>query len=216
MEPPLMTVPMAAPAVPNEGIGPRPRMNTTFSAMFIAVMTTPSRSGVFASPAARSPAPSMKNIIMPKLNTSMMRRNDNASACTAGAALIEAEQRRRREVADGRHDTDRQDHRHQERLRGRAIHRAGVAGTGETSHQHGHAGEQRPEEHHHHEEDLERHADGGIAGEPHEVADHHMVDDALQAANHFCSTVGHAIRHTAGPMGPSTMERSNAFTAARA
>ena len=30
----------------------------------------------------------MKNIIMPKLNTNMMRRYGSASACTSGAALI--------------------------------------------------------------------------------------------------------------------------------
>ncbi len=72
--PVAITVPIAAPAVPNAGIGPRPRIRITFRMMFSTVTTSPMRSGVLASPAERSAPPSMKNVIIPKLNTNMVRR----------------------------------------------------------------------------------------------------------------------------------------------
>ena len=68
------TLAMAAPAVPKEGIGPRPGIRITLRVMLRSVSTTPRRSGVRASPAARSAPPAMKNIIMPKQNTRRMRR----------------------------------------------------------------------------------------------------------------------------------------------
>ena len=79
MAPPEMTVPMAAPFVPNDGMGPRPRIRITFRVMFKTVRRTPRRRGVRASPADRKAPPVMKNIIMPKLNTNMMRRYGSAS-----------------------------------------------------------------------------------------------------------------------------------------
>ena len=51
------------------------------------VIVTPSRSGVRASPAARSAEVSMKNSSMPMLNMKLMRRNGSASARTSGEAL---------------------------------------------------------------------------------------------------------------------------------
>ncbi len=72
--PVAITVPMAAPRVPNAGIGPSPRISTTFSTRLSTVTTTPSRSGVRASPAERSAPPSMKKMSMPELNTNMIRR----------------------------------------------------------------------------------------------------------------------------------------------
>ena len=87
MIPAAITVPMAAPSVPNPGIGPRPRMRTTFRTRFSTVIQIPSRSGVLASPAERSAPPSMKKTIMPKLNTNMTRMYGSASACTAGVAF---------------------------------------------------------------------------------------------------------------------------------
>ena len=51
---------MAAPAVPYEGIGPRPRISTTLKAMLRAVMTKPRIIGVRASPAERSAPATMK------------------------------------------------------------------------------------------------------------------------------------------------------------
>ena len=80
-------MPIAEPAVPNAGIGPSPRMRTTFSTRFSTVMTMPSTIGVRASPAERSAPPSMKKTSMPLLKRNMMRRNGSASAFTAGAAL---------------------------------------------------------------------------------------------------------------------------------
>ena len=68
-----MAVPMAAPAVPNAGIGPSPRMRMTFSTMLSAVITSPRRNGVRASPAARSAPFIMKKISIPMLNTNTIR-----------------------------------------------------------------------------------------------------------------------------------------------
>src|SRR6185369_914007 len=82
-----MHVPIAAPFVPNDGIGPRPRISTIFKSRLSTVNAMPSIIGVRASPAERNAPPSMKNTIMPKLNTNMMRRNGRASAFTSGAAL---------------------------------------------------------------------------------------------------------------------------------
>ena len=65
---------IAAPTVPNIG------MSTTLKAIVSTVIATPSRSGVWASPAARKAPLSMKNIIMPMNPTNMVRRNGSASA----------------------------------------------------------------------------------------------------------------------------------------
>ena len=61
-------------------------MNTTLKMMLRIVIAIPSRSGVLASPAARSAPPSMKNINMPQLPRKKVRRNGNASRCTSGEA----------------------------------------------------------------------------------------------------------------------------------
>ena len=82
-----MAVPIAAPAVPYEGMGPSPRISTTLHTMLSAVITKPRIIGVRASPAERSAPPSMKKTSMPMLVMNMIRRNGSASACTAGAAL---------------------------------------------------------------------------------------------------------------------------------
>jgi hypothetical protein len=85
--PEARTVPIAAPAVPYAGIGPRPLMKTTLNSMFSTVNTMPSTIGVRASPAARSAPPSMKKTSIPLLNTKRMRIYGSASAFTAGAAF---------------------------------------------------------------------------------------------------------------------------------
>src|SRR5436190_54504 len=85
-----MLVPIAAPLVPNAGIGPSPRMSTTLNAMLSAVSASPSIIGVRASPAERSAPPSMKNTSCPLENTNMMRRNGSASVLTAGAAFTKS------------------------------------------------------------------------------------------------------------------------------
>ena len=69
MNPLAIAVPIAAPIVPNAGIGPSPRINTMFSRMFSTVIRMPSRIGVLASPAARNAPLNMKNMSMPMLNT---------------------------------------------------------------------------------------------------------------------------------------------------
>ena len=71
---PEATLPMAAPVVPKAGTGPSPAMRITLRTMFSTVITTPMRSGVWASPAERSAPLSMKNIRLPKAKTNRMRR----------------------------------------------------------------------------------------------------------------------------------------------
>ena len=80
-------VPTAAPAVPRRGRGPRPVMNATLQAMLRTVSSTPRRSGVRASPAARRAPLTMKKSSMPRLPTNMMRRNGKAWARTSGDAF---------------------------------------------------------------------------------------------------------------------------------
>ena len=79
-----ITVPSAEPAVPSAGIGPQPRIRITLRTTFRIVIVTPSRSGVRASPAARSAEVSMKNSSMPMLKEKLMRRNGSASAAHLG------------------------------------------------------------------------------------------------------------------------------------
>ena len=85
--PAAITVPMAAPFVPNAGIGPNPRIRITLIATLRMVIAMPSRSGVRASPAERNAPPSMKKTIVPKLKMNIVRMYGSASACTAGAAF---------------------------------------------------------------------------------------------------------------------------------
>jgi hypothetical protein len=68
----------------------------------------------------------------------------------------------------------------QERLIDDAVDLLGLVGAGETGHEHGHPGEQGTDEDDDDEDDLPADADGGIAGVADEVADHRVVDDALQ------------------------------------
>ena len=143
----------------------------------------PSRSGVRASPAARSAPPSMKNISMPMLNTNIVRRNGSASARTSGVACTSSSSHgdsssraapaRTAPMTDGG----------EERLIDRAVHPVGLVGAGEARHQHAHAGEQRADEDDDDEEDLPAHADRGVAGEADVVPDHRVIDDPLQAAD---------------------------------
>ena len=83
-------VPMAAPFVPNAGIGPSPRIRITLNTMFSTVRPIPNTIGVRASPADLRAPPSMKKISIPVLNTNMMRRKGSASAFTAGAAFTKS------------------------------------------------------------------------------------------------------------------------------
>ncbi len=53
----------------------------------------------------------------------------------------------------------------------------------EAGHEHAHPREERADEDHHDEEDLPRHADGGIPGVAHVVAHHGVIDDALNATD---------------------------------
>ena len=71
----------------------------------------------------------------------------------------------------------------QERLVDGAIDLLRLVRAGEARHEHAHAGEQRRDEDDDDEEDLPADADGGVAGEADVVADHRVIDDALQPAD---------------------------------
>jgi hypothetical protein len=81
---------MAEPAVPNDGMGPNPRIRMTLSTRLSTVIAMPRTIGVRASPADRSAALNMKKMSMPPMKTNMMRMNGSASALTAGAALTKS------------------------------------------------------------------------------------------------------------------------------
>ena len=85
----------------------------------------------------------------------------------------------RREPADRGQD-DRQADRRQERLIDDAIDLVGLVRAGKPRHEHGHAGEHRADEDDDDDDDLPADADGGVGGVADEMADHRVVDDALQ------------------------------------
>ncbi len=167
-------VPNAAPIVPNRG------MRTTLNAMVSTVIANPSRSGVRGSPAARKAPLSMKNIIMPKMPRNMARRNGSASARTAGAALtrVNSEGAAKYPTA-AKHD--RQSGRRQEGLIDDAVDLVWLIRPHEAGHEHGHPGEERAQEDDHDEDDLPTDADRRVGRVAHEVPDHRVVDDPLQA-----------------------------------
>ena len=76
----LMTVPNAAPMVPNIG------MRITFKPIVTGHRQSESQRGTRI-PAARNAPLSMKNMIKPTMPTNIMRRNGSASARTSGAAF---------------------------------------------------------------------------------------------------------------------------------
>ena len=64
------------------------------------------------------------------------------------------------------------------------LNGGGTACAGGAGDEHTHAGEQRQDEDDDEEEDLPADADRGVAGEPDVVPDHHVINDALEAADH--------------------------------
>ena len=161
--PDAIDVPSADPAVPNDGIGPSPRIRMMFSTMFSTVIVSPSRSGVRASPAARSAADNMKNSSMPRLKTKLIRRNGSACALHLRRGVHEVEQHRREEISDGAHHDEHADRR-EERLLHHFVHAIGITGAGEARHEDRLAGEERRDEDDDDEEDLPADADGGVGG----------------------------------------------------
>ena len=73
VNPLAIAVPIAAPSVPNAGIGPKPGIKIMLRMTFPTVIATPSRSGVRASPADRSAPLIMKKISIPILKTNITR-----------------------------------------------------------------------------------------------------------------------------------------------
>ncbi len=100
-----------------------------------------------------------------------------------GGGVDEVEQRGREHVAERRHHAERQADRREKRLVDRAVDLVGLVASREPCDQHAHAGKQRRDEHDDHEEDLPAHPDRGVRREPDVVADHDVVDEALQAAD---------------------------------
>ena len=94
----------------------------------------------------------------------------------------QAQQRGRRGVAD-RGQKDRERSRGQERLIDDAVDLVGLIRSGKPRHEHGHAGERRADEDDDDEDDLPADADGGVGGVADEMADHRVVDDALQTGD---------------------------------
>ena len=88
IRPPAITVPMAAPVVPNAGIGPHPGMRMTFSVMLSAVSMMP-RTQRRACVPGGSEGPSDHEVdhhaeAEPEHDAEVLTR---ASACTSGAAF---------------------------------------------------------------------------------------------------------------------------------
>ena len=90
---------------------------------------------------------------------------------------------RRQEVAARRQHADRQQHRDQERLVDDLVDALMIVGARRARDQHAHAREQRADEDDDDQEDLPADADRRVRGEADEVADHRMIDDALQPAD---------------------------------
>jgi hypothetical protein len=95
----------------------------------------------------------------------------------------EIEQPRRQEVTEGREDADGEADCDEEGLVHRPVHHLLVAGARVTGDEHAHPAEERHDEGDDDEKDLPAHADGGVAGVSDEMADHHVIDDALHAAD---------------------------------
>ena len=95
------------------------------------------------------------------------------SASSDGAATI----------PDWREHSQREQERDEERLVDAAVHLVGISGAGKSGDEHAHAGEDRGDEHDDEDEDLQAGANGGVADVADVVADHRLVDDALQAAD---------------------------------
>ena len=87
----------------------------------------------------------------------------------------------REDIAKRREHADRHEHRRQEGLIDRTVDLIVVARTGEASDEHAHAGEYGGHEHDDQNKDLGTDPDGCVAGVAHVVADHRLVDDALQS-----------------------------------
>ena len=100
-----------------------------------------------------------------------------------GRRVHQIEQRRRQHVAERRQDDEREDEGGQERLVDGAVDLVGLVRAGEARDEHAHAGEERGDEDDDDEEDLPAHADRRVAGEADVVADHRVIDDALQPAD---------------------------------
>ena len=148
---------------------------------FSTVIVSPSRSGVRASPAARSADVNMKNSSMPMLHEEVDPQKRQRQCLDLRRGVDEIEQRRRREVTDRPSTTNIADRR-EKRLLDDAIDALGIAGAGKPRDQHRLAREQRRHEDDDHEEDLPADADGRVgACSPMQMTDQHVIDHALHA-----------------------------------
>ena len=100
-----------------------------------------------------------------------------------GRGVHQIEQPWRREIAERRHDAERQKGGRKERLIDRAIDLVRLTRPGKSSNQHAHAREDRRDEDDDDQDNLPAHADRGVAGEADEMTNQRVVDDALQPSN---------------------------------
>ena len=118
------------------------------------------------------------------LHTNIVRRYGSAAARTSGDACTSSSSEGDSTHPIGASTPSAEHDRRQERLVDDAVDLVGIVGAGEARDEHAHAGEERRDEDDDDEEDLPADADRGVAGEADVVADHHVIDDALEAADH--------------------------------
>ena len=104
--PDAIAVPIAEPAVPNAGIGPRPRISTTLNTRFSTVIAMPSIIGVRASPADRSAPLEHEEHQHAAAEHEHDAQERQRFGFHGGRRVDEVEQPRRREVAERRHDAE--------------------------------------------------------------------------------------------------------------
>ena len=182
VSPLAIAVPIVAPTVPNAGIGPSPRISTTFSRMFSTVMAIPSRNGVCASPAARNAALIMKKSSISDAEDEQDAGEGQRLGLHLRRRVDQLQQRRGEHVTERRQDAEGHEHRGQERLVDRPVDLLRLVRADEARHQHAHAAEDGGNEDDDENEDVDAHADGGVADVADVVADHRLIDDGLDAA----------------------------------
>jgi hypothetical protein len=101
-----------------------------------------------------------------------------------GRGVDQRQQRRRQEVTQRGQHQERQRDGGEKCLVDSPIHFLRITRPGKAGHQDAHPGEQRIDEDDDDDEDLETHADRGIAPEAHQVSDQRVIHHPLQPADH--------------------------------
>ena len=204
------TVPIAAPRVPNAGTGPRPGIRMTLNATFSTVIRIPRRKRR-ARITGRSQRPAKHEEQQHADAEDEHRPQERQGlALHLGRRVHQIEEGRRQHIAERRQDDERQDDGGQERLVNRPVDLFWLVRAGEPRDEHAHPREERGDEDDDDEEDLPADADGGVAGKADVVADHHVVDDALQTTDRVLAAPSATpSSRPRGAIGPSTSDRSS-------